>query len=326
PRGNSQARHAHDHDTERAAFEQFIDDVHARLVDFPDLHVYHYASYEITALRRLMGRYGTREAELDDLLRRGVFVDVLRVVRNGRRASRPGYGLKELETFLDFVREAEIKEGGASIIAFEQWMQTRDDAILRQIDAYNKEDCIATLLLRDWLLARRDEAIEKFGPFPEPEPKEIKEPPPEKVERAALRQRLLDAGEELGAQLLDYHNRERKPVWWAFFDRVEMTPAELVLDSESIGRLDVVSGPEPEKKSVKYVLTYSAQEHKIGQGQDVIDPATRRGAGEILALDREERSLVPKRGPSLENVSLPQALVPGRPYDTDAQEDALERI
>jgi hypothetical protein len=36
-----------------------------------------------------MGRYGTREAELDDLLRRGVFVDLLKVVRNARRASRP---------------------------------------------------------------------------------------------------------------------------------------------------------------------------------------------------------------------------------------------
>ena len=43
---------------------------------FPDLHVYHYAQYEITALRRLMGRYGTREDELDDLLRREVFVDL----------------------------------------------------------------------------------------------------------------------------------------------------------------------------------------------------------------------------------------------------------
>ena len=125
-----------------------------------------------------MGRYGTREAELDDLLRRGVFVDLLRVVRNGLRASRPGYGLKELETFLDFERAAEIKEGGASIVAFEQWMQTRDDALLAQIDAYNEEDCIATLLLRDWLLELRDEAIAQFGPFPQPRAEGDRETPP----------------------------------------------------------------------------------------------------------------------------------------------------
>ncbi|MDP9285031.1 MAG: TM0106 family RecB-like putative nuclease, partial [Actinomycetota bacterium] len=318
--------HAHDHATERAAFETFIDLVHERLVRYRDLHVYHYASYEITALRRLMGRYGTREAELDDLLRRGVFVDLLKVVRNGLRASRPGYGLKEMETFLDFDREAEIKEGGASIIAFEQWMQTHDDELLRQIDEYNEEDCIATLLLRDWLLTLRDRALAEFGPFPLPEPKEIKEMPPEKVERAALRAQLLDAGEELAAQLLDYHDRERKPVWWAFFDRVEMTPEELVEDADSIGKLEQVGEPERVKQSWEYTLTYPAQEHKIGAGQSVIDPATRRSAGEVTEVDRDARRLKLKRGRSFDDVPLPRALVPGRPYDTDDQEDALVRF
>ncbi|MBA2384258.1 MAG: TM0106 family RecB-like putative nuclease, partial [Actinobacteria bacterium] len=164
--------HAHDHETERQAFEAFVDLVHARLERFPDLHVYHYAQYEIAALRRLMGRYGTREAELDDLLRRGVFVDLYKVVRNAIRASRPGYGLKELELFLDFRRRAEIQDGGTSIVVFEQWMQTRDPALLAQIDEYNREDCVATRLLRDWLLERRAEALEQFGPFPLPEPQE----------------------------------------------------------------------------------------------------------------------------------------------------------
>src|SRR5213082_3254812 len=102
------------------------------------MHVYHYASYETTALKRLMGRYGTREAELDDLLRRGVFVDLYKVVRNGLRASRPGYGLKEMEVFLNFQRRAELKEGGASIVMFEEWMQTRDPVLLEQIAAYNE--------------------------------------------------------------------------------------------------------------------------------------------------------------------------------------------
>ena len=163
--------HAYDHETERHVFEQFVDLVHDRLEQFPDLHVYHYAPYEITALRRLMGRYGTREAELDDLLRRGIFVDLLKVVRNGIRASRPGYGL-QLEVFLDFERKAEVKDGGTSIIVFEQWMQTRDQSLLDQIDAYNREDCVATRLLRDWLLELRGKALAEFGPFPLPELKE----------------------------------------------------------------------------------------------------------------------------------------------------------
>jgi uncharacterized protein len=324
--GNFTPLHAHDHATERAAFETFIDLVHERLARHSDMHVYHYAAYEITALRRLMGRYGTREAELDDLLRRGVFVDLLKVVRNGIRASRPGYGLKEMETFLDFERRAEIQEGGASIIAFEQWMQTHDDALLRQIDEYNREDCIATKLLRDWLLELRAEAIAQFGPLPQPEPKELREIPQRKVERAALRAELLDTGEELAAQLLDYYDRERKPVWWAFFDRLEKSPDELVDDAESIGKLELTGGPEPVARSHAYSFSFPPQEHKLGPGQDVADPTTGDRAGEIIELDRDARRLVLKRGPSLADAPLPKALIPKDVYRTNDQEDALQRI
>ncbi|MFL6018584.1 MAG: TM0106 family RecB-like putative nuclease [Gaiellaceae bacterium] len=324
--GNFTPLHAHDHDTERAAFEAFIDLVRDRLARHPDLHVYHYAAYEITALRRLMGRHGTREAELDDLLRRGVFVDLLKVVRNGLRASRRGYGLKEMEAFLDFERRAEIKEGGTSIIVFEQWMQSREPALIEQLDAYNREDCIATRLLRDWLLELRAEAVARFGPLPQPEPKEPRETPPRKAERAALRAQLLEAGEELAAHLLDYHDRERKPVWWAFFDRLEMSADELVEDAESIGKLELTGGPEPVLRSHAYTFTFPPQEHKLGPNQDVAEPTTGNNAGEITALDRDARSLVLKRGPSLDDVPLPDALIPKDVYRTNDQEDALERI
>jgi uncharacterized protein len=319
--------HAEDRAGERAALEQFVDLVHARLRAYPDMHVYHYAQYEITALKRLMGLYGTREDELDELLRRGVFVDLLRVVRNGLRASRPGYGLKELETFLDFERRAEVRDGGASIVVFEAWTATRDPALLAQIDAYNEEDCVATLLLRDWLLELRAEAIARFGPTPPPVPEEPKETPERKLHRSALQQELLDAGEEVAAHLLDYHDRERKPVWWAFFDRLDQAPDELLDDSESIGGLEPVGAPEQvTKKSKAYTFTFPAQEHKLGAGQDTFDPATVRSPGEILELDRDACTLVLKRGPSLEEVELPKALIPGRPYDTPAQEGALERF
>jgi predicted RecB family nuclease len=314
---------------ERAAFERFVDFVHARLGEYPDLHVYHYAQYEITALRRLMGQYGTREAELDDLLRREIFVDLYKVVRGGLRVSRPGYGLKELEAFLPLRREAEIKEGGASIIAFEEWMLTRDPRILEEIAAYNREDCIATRLLRDWLLERREEALNEFGSFPPTEPVESKPLAPEKESRAALREALLQTRDEtctVAAQLLDYHDRERKPVWWWFYDRLEMTPVELIEDAESIGRLQPTGEREPVARSVVHTLTFPPQEHKLGQGQDVRDPDTGRNAGEIVELDRDLRQLRLKRGPSLKDVPLPQALIPGSPYRTDDQEDALERI
>jgi uncharacterized protein len=74
-------------DGERAGFERLIDFIMERLERDPSLHVYHYAPYEPTALKRLMGRYGTRETEVDRLLRGGVWSTCL-----GRPAVPPGLG------------------------------------------------------------------------------------------------------------------------------------------------------------------------------------------------------------------------------------------
>ena len=104
-----------------------------------------------------------------------------------------------------------------------------------------------------------------------------------------------------------------------------MTPEELVEDSESIGGLEPVGEPEPVKKSLAYTLTFPAQEHKLGAGQDVIDPATRKSAGEIIELDREARTArAQARADRSTTCRCRAALIPGRPYDTDDQEDALD--
>jgi uncharacterized protein len=316
---------ADDHQTERLAFERFVDLVHERLAADPAMHVYHYAAYEVTALRRLMGRYGTREAEVDDLLRRSVFVDLYKVVKGGLLASVRGYGLKEMEAFLGFDRAAEIRDGATSIVEYERFVQTRDRSILDTIAEYNREDCIATLKLRDWLLERRTEALARFGPFPLPEPKEEKPLPPERLARAELREELLEAGHELAAQLLDYHARERKPVWWAFFDRIEQTPEQLVEDADSIALLEPLGEPEPDARSKIHRFTFPPQEYKLRVNADPFDEEG-RNAGTIVALDREARTLALRRGPSLAEQPLPRALVPGWPYRTDAQEGALERV
>ena len=90
---------AHDRQAEKRAFENAVDFIMARLEAHPDAHVYHYASYEETALKRLAMVHGTREAQVDDLLRRRKLVDLYKVVREGIRISEPRYSLKNLEVF-----------------------------------------------------------------------------------------------------------------------------------------------------------------------------------------------------------------------------------
>jgi uncharacterized protein len=320
---------ADDHGSERVAFEQLVDRIHARLTEHPGMHVYHYAAYEVSVLKRLAGRFESREHEVDELLRRGVLVDLLKVVRRGVAASVPRYGLKELEAFLAFERVAEIRDGASSVVEHERYTQSRDRAILEQIARYNEEDCVATLELRDWLLERRAEALEQFGEFPLPTPKEGTPLNEAKEARATLRDALAASGDpalELAAGLLYYHAREGKPVWWAFFDRVERSPDELVEDADSIGKLRPAGEALAQKRSLLHRFSYPPQEHKLSVRADVRDPATQSSAGEIVELDREARTLTLKRGPSLADVPLPAALVPGGPYYTPEQEAALERI
>ena len=67
---------AHSRAEEKATFEAFIDFVKAHLARWPKAHVYHYAPYEPTALKRLMSLHGTREDAVDNLLRQRKLVDL----------------------------------------------------------------------------------------------------------------------------------------------------------------------------------------------------------------------------------------------------------
>ena len=77
---------AHSDAEERATFETVVDEILALWEANPGMHIYHYAPYEPSAFKRLMGRHATREAEVDRMLRAGLFVDLYAVVR--RRPSR----------------------------------------------------------------------------------------------------------------------------------------------------------------------------------------------------------------------------------------------
>lgn len=99
---------------EKAAFEAFIDEVIRRCFDFPDMHIYHFSPYEPSALKRLMGRYATREDEMDTLLRGERFVDLYTITRQAIRAGVESYSLKELEQLHDFEREFELRLADAN--------------------------------------------------------------------------------------------------------------------------------------------------------------------------------------------------------------------
>ena len=156
-RGDSQFRAwwAHTPEEERQATEVVINFFVTRLSSDPNAHIYHYNHYEVTALKRLTQRYGVGEVALDHLLRSKKFVDLYRVVQQGLICSEDGYSLKDLEVFYMGERDGAVSTAGDSIIAYETWLESRDQRILDDIERYNEVDCRSTKGLRDWLVSVR---------------------------------------------------------------------------------------------------------------------------------------------------------------------------
>jgi uncharacterized protein len=321
---------------EKDAFEQFIDFVCARLEQWPDLHVYHYAAYEPSALKRLMAEHATREDELDDLLRRELFVDLYQVVRQSMRISHPSYSIKKVRTFfMEGAGQGAVTGGGDSILEFERWRRTGDAAILQAITDYNEEDCLSTVKLHNWLLERRDEAERTSGvaiPWKTTKPYEETE---KRAEEDALTARRRERLQTLGtpealllADLLNYHRREAKPEWWAYFDRQKKSLDDLLDDTEAIAYFTPAEGVAPEKvkQSLVYTLEFPDQEFKLGPGQTVEDPFRQERAGTIEWLDSTTRRLGLKRGIKRRDEPLPSAITVGRPLDNTAQREAIGRV
>ncbi|MBA3498655.1 MAG: TM0106 family RecB-like putative nuclease, partial [Gemmatimonadales bacterium] len=256
---------AHDDAGERAAFEGFIDWLMERRGHWPDLHVYHYGAYEESVIKRLMGKYATRETEVDELLRQGVLVDLLPVVKQGFVIGTPSYSLKHVEHLYMPPRAGAVLSAGGSVVEYQRWIDSgqprewQESPILAAIRDYNQVDCESLFGLRSWLLDRqRESGIEYMSdPLRDETPPE---PSPERIAAEQLAARLVERGaarletgteaerevgrvDQLVGWLVQYHRREEKPMWWRKFARHEMTVEERYDDRDCLADLTRTDRP-----------------------------------------------------------------------------------
>ena len=296
---------AFDRPGEKRAFEELIDFITERRARCPGLHVYHYNHYEPTsvdhltelhgtrqeAVGALMGRFATREDEVDDLFRLGVFVDLYRVVRQGVRAGVESYSIKRLEPLCGYDRQVDLGEATASLIAFEAALEdgtaAGDGQRRRVVAGYNEDDCRATLALRDWLEDRRAELADGWartcrGRSSPEKPGTAEDPEVARIRSALLAGVSAEASAQawdvsaetsegqaraLLADLLDWHRREDKPAWWRYFYVRTLSPAELIGEPDALGGLtggDVVGQV---KRSVVRRFCFPPQEHRFSAGR-----------------------------------------------------------
>jgi uncharacterized protein len=302
---------------ERAAFEWLVDRLVARCASHPDAHFYHFAPYEPAALRRLMGRHATREAEVDSLLRAERFVDLHSIVKQSLRASVERYSIKDLEAFYGYARAVPLREASARLHAVEHALELDEiedltAEVLEAVGGYNADDCRSALRLRDWLERLRDgciaggQAIErplaKSGDASERITEQQRRIAP--VKAALLRDLPLTRTERsdeqqarwLIAELLDWHGRESKAPWWEYFRLRDLGEDELMEERSAIAGLAWIERDGGTANCPIDRYGFPAQNTHVREGNELhmTDGAT---LGTVVAIDIVKRTVdVKKRG------------------------------
>jgi predicted RecB family nuclease len=330
---------------ERAAFEQFVDFVMERWTQFPDLHIYHYAPYEPSAMKRLMGRFATREEELDRMLRGLLFVDLYQIVRQGIRASVERYSIKELESLFGFVRGTPLEDASGALATLQALLETGDQtAVTEDVKAvvlgYNRDDCLSARALRDWLEDVRAELITQGNVLdrpaaPSPEPSEERSAWQTRID-ALIARLTADVPDEMRerspeqqarwilAHVIDWHRREEKAVWWEYFRLSALATEDLLEEKAGLANLVFVSAAGGTVKAPVHRYRFPPQETELRGGEQL----HQRGGEKFGAVERislEERTIDIKKRKDTAAVH-PEAVFTHNVIGTGVLAEALARI
>ncbi|MCZ2859980.1 TM0106 family RecB-like putative nuclease [Blastococcus sp. VKM Ac-2987] len=315
---------AHDRPAEKQLVADLIDRIVRAAQADPAMHVYHYAPYEVTALKKLTGGYGVREAELDQLLREERFVDLYPVVRQSMRISKESYSIKQVEAFYGRSHEGAVASALGSVLEYEAWLEDGDQARLDGIEAYNKDDVDSTRELHEWLEQQRAVLEALHGPLPRPVVSVVA-PDARMTEAQAAEQELTDrlhaAGHGLLGDLVGWHRREDRPAWWEVYRLQDLDAEELERDGTALGGPAFVRYLGPEKRSHLYEYSFPAQDTKVTTGE-ALDVDTAKKVGEVFQFDAAGGRLVLKT--TATEPPRPRGLGPGGPLNTKGLREAIQ--
>jgi predicted RecB family nuclease len=291
---------AHDAEQEKTLIEAFIDWVYARWQKHPQMHVYHYASYEITALKKLTGVNNTRIEKLDDLLRAEVFVDLYRIVTQAMQLGTKNYSIKSVEALYGRKHTGDVADGAASIVVYEKWReefaQNHESEIkpigwehsqdLTNIRNYNIDDCESTLELVLWLREQQVKSGISFATIKKlTEEKQLTDKQQQHADRTSnIKKRQLALNEQFNnnenlktdplakglIELLEFHTREDKPKWWEYFNLKDANDDELYADASAIVNANVINKEIIDEKltiTVKFDDQQPYREDKLGNAE-----------------------------------------------------------
>ena len=257
---------------EEKAFVETMDFLFKHTSKYPEAHIYHYNHYEVTALKKMSFKYNSCGEILDFLLKNKKFIDLYKVVRQAIITSELGRSIKDLEVFYMDKRTTKVTSGADSVDQFLEWQEFQDNKILQQIEDYNRDDCISTKLLLEWLHKIKPKYLEhkiidEIMPLDEDGAKEYT-----KIKnKIVIQENKKQPVNELIVDMLEFHKRENKSEWWLFFDRKEKDFNELIDDTSAIAACEKIDYLYDDNNFPLLKLKYPNQEFKITEGNKVIN-------------------------------------------------------
>lgn len=345
-KGEYHALWAKNETEEKQIFEQFIDFAVKLKEKDLSLHIYHYAPYEVTMLKRMMGKYASRENEIDNFLRSDTFVDLYSVVRQSIRASVEKYSIKDLEIFFGYERKMDLRELSSHKSQLELLLQTGNIEKLSEVtraavQLYNQDDCQSLVRLQAWLEEIRTDLIKNGADITRPIDGEgaasdnitahqerikplmdalLEGVPPIPSERNNVQQAQF-----ILAHMLDWYRREKKSFWWEFFRLKELSEDELLEERKALSFLQFTGERVPEKRSVVDTYTFPYQECDLRIGQPLEDQENNK-IGTVHDIDVDNRILKIKKGPSKIEFEHPITVMSLESVNSGTKEESVIRL
>ena len=141
---------AHDADSEEKMLLEFLDFVKNQ----KDYAIYHWHHYERTHLSKMMDLYGIEESVRDLVLSESVMFDLHKISTALYAFPVPGTSIKTIAKWMGFEWKHQDVGAMSSIILYQQYARNnkanRDK--LEMVLDYNRDDCKATVIIKDWLV------------------------------------------------------------------------------------------------------------------------------------------------------------------------------
>jgi uncharacterized protein len=177
------------------------------------------------------------------------------------------------------------------------------------VESYNRDDCLSTAALREWLEQRRAELAGQGTPVGRPELKNGEAS--ERVEERAAETRAIfdllasglpadratwspaDQARWLLALELDYFRREEKSAWWEYHRIHELDYEDLLDERSAVAGLSPVDALPAKGRIERY--RFPPQECTLRSGDDLHEVRARKSVGKVHEVDARTGLLAIKK-------------------------------